>query len=160
MRLRAGGFLWLLAHDLRQSRRSFFAAFGKAGGVKIAAIMASVIVTLHLIAAGVVAGFAGIGPDGIAAWFAAGALATLTWMVAQGVTGAMRSIYARGDFDLLFASPISPLSVLASRALAIAAEGAASALLLLARASNAFAPRQNACPDSRVVGVTPLVGQK
>ena len=93
MRLKAGGFLWLLAHDLRQSARTFFSSFGKAGRVKIGVILASVIVTLHLIAAGVAAGFAGVGPDGLAAWFAAGALAALTWMVAQGVTGAMRSIY-------------------------------------------------------------------
>jgi len=130
--LKSGGFVWLLAHDLRQSRRSFFSAFGKAGGFKIGAMLASVIVALHLVAAGVVAGLGGVAPDGVAAWFAAGALATLTWMVAQGLTGAMRTIYARGDFDLLFASPIAPSAVLASRALAIAAEGAASALLLLA----------------------------
>ena len=100
---------------------------------KIALILAFVTALLHLIAAGVVLVIAPLGNDNaLRAWFAAGAFATLTWMIAQGMTGAMRSLYARGDFDLLFASPISPLVVLASRALAVAVEGAASSLLLIA----------------------------
>ena len=127
------GFFWLLAHDLRQSGRGFFSLFGAMRRWKIALILAVVIALLHLIAAGVVLALAPLGNDDtLRAWFAAGAFATLTWMVAQGMTGTMRSLYARGDFDLLFASPIAPLVVLTSRALAVAVEGAASSLLLIA----------------------------
>jgi len=130
--LKPGGFLWMLAHDLRQSRRGFLSAFGGMGGRKIAALLTLVTLALHVAAAGVVAWIGLLAPDRIAPWFAAGAFVTLTWMVAQGMNGALRTLYGRGDFDLLFASPISPLAVLGSRALAVAFEGAASSLLLLA----------------------------
>jgi ABC-2 type transport system permease protein len=126
------GFAWLLAHDLRQSWRGFLAVFGTMRLWKIVLILALVTALLHLIAAGVVLVIAPLRDDeALSGWFAAGAFATLTWMIAQGMTGAMRSLYARGDFDLLFASPISPLVVLAPRALAVAVEGAASSLLLI-----------------------------
>ena len=130
--LKPGGLLWLLAHDLRQSRRGFFAAFGGMGALKIAALLSAVVLALHAVAAGAVVALALVAPDKIASWFAAGAFVALTWMVAQGMNGALRTLYARGDFDLLFASPISPSPVLASRALSLALEGAASSLLLLA----------------------------
>ncbi len=127
-----GGFPWLLAHDLRQSRRGFLALFGGAGGVKVAANHTAAVLVLHAVAAGVVVALGRVAPESLAAWFAAGSLAILTWMVAQGMTGALRQLYARGDFDLLFASPVAAHAVLGARALAIALEGAASSLLLLA----------------------------
>jgi ABC-2 type transport system permease protein len=57
-------------------------------------------------------------------------------ILAQAMTSAMRMLYARADFELLFAAPVSPTVVLGSRALAIAFEGAATAALVLLPIAN------------------------
>ena len=136
MPLRPGSFPWLVAHDLRQSARNFEALFRGMSRFRIGLVLVSAIVALHGLAwpAALWLGAIEAEPGGagrIEAYAAAGALAILPWMIAQAMTGAMRSLYARGDFDLLFASPVSVFAVLGSRALAIAIEGAASGALLL-----------------------------
>ena len=76
------------------------------------------------------------GPDGKARlemWFAFGVAATLPMFIAQAMTSAMRTLYARGDLDLVFASPVSAMAVLGSRALAIAFEGAATGAMVSCR---------------------------
>jgi ABC-2 type transport system permease protein len=82
---------------------------------------------------------AGEGPDGNARlemWFAFGVAASLPLFVAQAMISAMRTLYARGDLDLLFASPVSAVVVLGSRALAIAFEGTATGAMVLLPIAN------------------------
>ena len=57
-------------------------------------------------------------------------------ILAQAMVSAMRMLYARADFELIFAAPVSPTVVLGSRALAIAFEGAATAALVLLPIAN------------------------
>ena len=65
-----------------------------------------------------------------------GVAVSLSMILAQAMVSAMRTLYARADFDLLFASPVSAHIVLGSRALAIAFEGAATAAILFLPLAN------------------------
>ncbi len=62
----------------------------------------------------------------------AGVVIVLPWMISQGLTGATRALYSRGDLDLLLSAPLPPHKILASRALAVAIEafGAVGLFLL------------------------------
>jgi len=63
---------------------------------------------------------------------AMGVVIILPWLFSQGLTGATRALYSRGDLDLLFSSPLPPWKILTSRALAVAIEsfGAVGLFLL------------------------------
>ncbi len=69
-------------------------------------------------------------------WVATGVVASLALIVSQAMISAMRALYSRGDFDLLFASPVSPYVVLGSRALAVAFEGVAFGALIVLPVAN------------------------
>ena len=142
-----GTFAWLLAHDLRISSRRFGDLFkGMNTGTKVL-LFGAAIVAFHLLAwpAAVWLGKieAGMGTStgkGSDAMFhaamAAGALFVLPWMVAQSLTAATRALYARGDLDLLLASPVSARAVLGARAVAIAFEAVSSVAIFLLPVAN------------------------
>ncbi len=138
---KAGSFAWFLRHDLRLSARNFAAQFPGRSRLKIALVLCGVAVAMHLAAwpaAHLLAAVAD-GPDGKARlemWFAFGVAATLPMFIAQAMTSAMRTLYARGDLDLVFASPVSAMAVLGSRALAIAFEGAATGAMVVLPIAN------------------------
>jgi ABC-2 type transport system permease protein len=144
MGLRAGSFPWLLANDLRLSARGFAAQFNNRSPLKVAVFVVAAAVGLHLAAwsAAQWLDSAEVGPGGEARvefWFASGVAMTLTLIVAQAMVSAMRILYARADFDLLFSSPVNATAVLGSRAFAVAFEGAATAAMLLLPLANAGA---------------------
>ena len=136
MKLRPGSFSWLAAHDLRQTWRGFDAALGGLTRAK-AAMLAGAVVALHALfwwglrRYGEVADDAALSP-----YIALGVLFVLPGIVAQAVTAATRALYAHGDLDLLFASPISARAVLGSKAVAIAANAIAWFAILLAPLAN------------------------
>ena len=134
-------FLWFLAHDLRLSIRAFNAQFRGLSRVQIIAILLGAIALAHALAWPVarqlqLAVQESAGPDQIETWVAAGVVVSLSMILAQAMVGAMRMLYARADFELIFAAPVSPTVVLGSRALAIAFEGAATAALVLLPIAN------------------------
>jgi ABC-2 type transport system permease protein len=69
-------------------------------------------------------------------WVAGGVVVSLSMILAQAMVSAMRMFYARADFELVLAAPVSPTVVLGSRALAIAFEAAATAGLVLLPIAN------------------------
>ena len=98
----------------------------------------------HLFAwpAGRLLGLAAEAPGGrerVVVWVAAGVVVSLSMILAQAMVAAMRALYARADFELVFAAPVSPTAVLGSRALAVAFEGAATAALVLLPIANVAA---------------------
>ena len=59
-----------------------------------------------------------------------------TWMVAQGLFGVTRTLYDRGDLDLLLGSPLPAARILAAKAAAIAASTLGSIGLLVIPLAN------------------------
>jgi ABC-2 type transport system permease protein len=144
MRWRTGSFPWLLAHDLRLSARNFAAQFSGRSRFRLAAFLIAVAVGVHLAAFSAAQWLDEVAkrPGGeaqVELWFAAGVAMTFSLIVAQSMVSAMRVLSSRGDFDLLFSSPVNATAVLGSRAFAIAFEGAATAAMLLLPLANAGA---------------------
>jgi ABC-2 type transport system permease protein len=137
--MKPGSWLWLAAHDLRQSWRGFEAALGGLTRGKSALLIAFVI-GLHGLFVwarwryGDILGDAALSP-----YVALGALFVLPGVIAQAVTAATRLLYTHGDLDLLLASPISARVVLGSKALAIAASAIAWFAILLLPLADVYA---------------------
>lgn len=135
-KLAPGSFPWLLAHDLRLSRRRFASMFsGMSTLVKIVVLIHAVVI-FHFLA-WPVARWIGVleASDNRAAFLllmAGGILFVLPWMIAQSLTSATRALYVRADLDLLLSSPVSTRGVLASRAFVIVTETVGSVLIFLA----------------------------
>ncbi len=141
MILQPGKLPWLLAHELRISWRGFAGMFGNAGMPVIAAMLVLGGTVLHLLAAAAVP-FLSPAFNGTAEGSAV--LATLlvcafTWMTAQGLFSASRTLYARGDLDLLLGSPMPARHVLAVKAIGIASGSFASIAMLALPVANAGA---------------------
>jgi ABC-2 type transport system permease protein len=129
-----GSFLWLAAHDLRQSWRGFDAAIGGLTRFK-AALLIAIFAAIHV---GFWWGLQFDGPDGalgednsLTRYIAFGVMFVLPGIVAQAMTATTRALYAHGDLELLFSSPVSARAVLGARALSIAANAIAWFAILL-----------------------------
>lgn len=70
-------------------------------------------------------------PPKVYPWVLLGQTFFLTLMVSAAVTAALEVLFTRGDLDLLLHSPVSPRTVLASRALGVTISAALAAALLL-----------------------------
>lgn len=146
MKLEPGSFLWLLRHDMRLGWRGFTDVFGRAGGWTIAlAILAGAIV-LHAIAWPVARWAAPFvhGEAGQNAAFIMVVTCSFTWMLAQSLFGSARTLYNRGDLDLLLGSPLPRSRVLAAKAAAIGAGSFSSLALLTLPVANAGAVADSA----------------
>jgi ABC-2 type transport system permease protein len=139
MRPRPGSFAWLAAHDLRQSWRGFDRAIGGLTRTKAAMLLAG-LAALHF---GFWQALRFHGPDGplahdsaLSRYIAVGVLFVLPGIVAQAMTATTRALYAHGDLELLFASPISARAVLGARALAIAGNAIAWFAIVLLPLAN------------------------
>lgn len=139
MKRRPGSFAWLAAHDLRQSWRGFDSAIGGLTRLK-AFLLIAALIGVHV---GFWLGLGFDGPDGplardssLSRYVAVGVLFVLPGIVAQAMTATTRALYAHGDLELLFASPVSTRAVLGARALAIAANAIAWFAILLLPLAN------------------------
>ncbi len=136
MKLQAGSWVWLAAHDLRQSWRGFEAALGGLTRAK-AAMLVCVILALHALFWWARRHYGEAVDDArLSPYIALGVLFVLPGVVAQAVTAATRTLYAHGDLDLLLASPVSARAVLGSKAVAIAANAIAWFAILLLPLAN------------------------
>ncbi len=123
MRLEPGSFPWLLAHDVRQNWRRFTGMFGAARPRTIAAVLLAGTGLLHLAAWPAV--------DWLSPYLHTAQTATtpvavflvcaFTWMIAQSLFGATRTLYDRGDLDLLLGSPLTARRIFAAKTAAITA---------------------------------------
>ncbi len=156
--LRPGSFGWLVAHDLRLGFLRTRAMFRDARPITLLLILLGVFAVFHLLAWPAAAWFVGARTDAAAGSMyypalACAALFVLPWLVAQALTNATRALYSHGDLDLLLASPISPRTILAARALAIALDGFLSVGIFLFPIVD-----MNACLDGwRWLAVYPAV---
>jgi ABC-2 type transport system permease protein len=136
MRPRTGSFVWLAAHDLRQSWRGFEATLGGLSRAK-AAMLVAVVLGLHALFWWGQRHFGDAADDArLSPYIALGVLFVLPGIVAQSVTAATRMLYAHGDLDLLFASPVSARAVLGAKAVAIAANAIAWFAIVLLPLAN------------------------
>ena len=138
---RASSFIWFLAHDLRLSIGAFDAQFRGLSRLQIVAICFGAVALTHALAWPVARYLQLVvqGPGGrehIEIWIAAGVVVSLCMILAQAMVSAMRMLYARADFELLFAAPVSATVVLGSRVLAIGLEAATPAAFVLLPIAN------------------------
>jgi ABC-2 type transport system permease protein len=126
-----GSTIWLLSHEMRLAWRSFFG--GKQGGRRTAALI--IVGLLFLVVAFPLAwAIRGLDPPvNTLTILIADVAATMIFslMLSQTLAGATDALYARGDLDLLFSSPLDPRKTLTVRFSALAAT-AFSAFALLA----------------------------
>lgn len=138
MRLAPGSFAWLLAHDVRLNWRGFTDMLGGAGPARVAAVVIGGALVLHALAYPVVLWLSPHvhGTEATAAPLVALLVCTFTWMIAQSLFATARTLYDRGDLDLLLGSPMSARSVVASKAAAIATSTFGSLALLTLPVAN------------------------
>ena len=136
-----GTFLWLVAHDMRLNLRRFVDMMGGAQGKlthHLGWLLAGGVVVLHLVAwpAALLIGphvhkaEASILPLAIAT------LSIFTWMIAQSLFATTRTLFDRGDLDLLLGAPLPAARILAAKAMAIAASTLGSIALLVLPIAN------------------------
>ena len=126
MSLKPGSFLWLIAHDMRLNWRGLtgmFTGAGAGGGRKAALILAAGAVLLHLMAWPLVRLVSPYIHDGVSSSLplVAAVGGVFTWMIAQSLFSATRTLYDRTDLDLLLGSPLPAARIVAAKTLAIAA---------------------------------------
>ena len=124
MRLTPGSFGWLVAHDLKLSWLRLRAMFGDRSPRVIVLVVVAVLAAFHALAWPIATWAFGaqVEPSTAHPGIALGVLFLLPWLTSQALTQFTRTLYTRGDLDLLLASPVSPRNVVASRALAVAIE--------------------------------------
>ncbi|MBB4198530.1 hypothetical protein CCR94_03685 [Rhodoblastus sphagnicola] len=123
----------LLRHDLTISWRRLCAFLRAKTNARGLVIVGAVVAALHVVAWPFATSLTQWAEsDGRVYLMALGMVIVLPWLFSQGLTGATRALYSRGDLDLLFSSPLSPRKILTSRALAVAIEsfGAVGLFLL------------------------------
>jgi ABC-2 type transport system permease protein len=140
MRAPPGSFLWLVARHLVVSWRRFGGMFRDLNFAMTLALIASAVFLFHLIALPAADWLGSLEADADPSRYhlalAAGVLLILSWVTAQALTNSTRALNANGELDLLLASPANPRSIVASRAVAIAAEAIASVAILAAPVIN------------------------
>ena len=132
----------LVRHDLLISWRRLCGFLRAGSTVKALALIGLALTALHLIAWP----FAGWllemeAKEGAAPLFGMGFVVVLPWLMSQGLTGATRALYSRGDLDLLLSAPLPPRKILAARAIAVAIENFGGIGMFLLPLANAAALR-------------------
>lgn len=137
-----GSFLWLVVHDVRLNWRRFADMMsdrpGSTATRKIMFLLACGALVLHGVAWPAVLLVEPYvhGPEAGAAPLAVAALCIFTWMIAQGLFATTRTLFDRGDLDLLLGSPLPATRILAAKATAIAASTLGSIALLVLPLAN------------------------
>ena len=143
---KAGSFVWLVAHDMRLNWRRFVDMFcGMAPHHALIIAIAGVLI-LHALAwpalPWLAAHVAGPATPPESRLLIGGALVCIaSWMTAQGLFAATRTLYDRGDLDLLLSSPQDPSRILAAKAIAIALSSLGSVAVLALPLANVGAWR-------------------
>lgn len=128
-----GSFLWLVAHDVRLNWRRFVDMMGGTSIRNLGALLACGVMVLHLVAWPAVPLVKPHvqGGDGSITPLAIAMLCIFTWMIAQGLFATTRTLFDRGDLDLLLGAPLPAARILAAKATAIAASTFGSIALLV-----------------------------
>ncbi len=127
---------WFARHELNLAWRDWLAmmtAGRRSRERKVAVVLVVLAAILHLIAYGMVAGFAGAGPDPdktVLIAVTGTMVIAFSMMLSQAMESVTRAFYARADLDLILSSPASSRRVFALRIGAIALTTTLMALLL------------------------------
>jgi ABC-2 type transport system permease protein len=138
MRPPPGSFLWLLAHDVRLNWRRFAELLGNAGALSLTTLFVAGTIILHLIAWPAFLWLAPLvhGNEATTTPIAIALFCIFTWMIAQGLFGTTRTLYDRGDLDLLLGAPLPAARILGAKAVSIAASTLGSIALLVLPLAN------------------------
>ena len=122
MRLSPGSFPWLLAHDIRLGWRGAGAMFGATSAPIIAGIVLLGGLVLHALAWPAVHWLQPFVHDADAshAPLVTIVACAFTWMLSQSLFSTARTLYSRGDLDLLLGSPMPARYVFAAKSASIA----------------------------------------
>ncbi len=141
---RPGSLAWLVIADLRLSRRRFadlFRGLGPRGRIVLVIAVAAIVhaialpIGMRVVAAGQPGGDAALLWGGVA-----GVLAfAMSWMTAQSLLNATRTLFVRSDLDLMLSAPLPPRRIAAARLASMAAENGAAAGVFLIPLANAAA---------------------
>uniref|UniRef100_UPI0035B36AEA hypothetical protein n=1 Tax=Rhodoblastus sp. TaxID=1962975 RepID=UPI0035B36AEA len=113
----------LIRHDLTISWRRMRAFLRAESNVRALVVLGLASAALHLCAWPLAGGLLSLAArDGAVTLNGLGFVIILPWLLSQGLTGATRALYSRGDLDLLLSAPLPPRRILASRACAVAIE--------------------------------------
>lgn len=147
--MQPGSFPWLVRHDVRMNWRRFIDMLGAGTPLRAMALAVLGGLVLHALAwpavphlAGYLAGEATTPESRL--MLGALLICVASWMTAQGLFGATRTLYDRGDLDLLLGSPLPPRRVLAAKATAIALSSLGSVAMLALPVVHVGALRQGA----------------
>lgn len=136
----AGSFLWLVRHDIGLSWREFSHMFAQLDATRGCLLAVAGAIALHLVAWPIAALLAQQVDDSMATGRTASIvtimLSVFAWMVAQGLIGASRALFARSDLELLLGSPLDAATVFGARALALATSTFGSVGLLVLPTAN------------------------
>lgn len=139
-----GSLGWLMAHDARLGARRFDDLLPSldARQRRIAVLLAAVV--LHLAAWPAARWIASAGKDpslnGLVFSGLGGLLAFAgSWMVAQSLLNVTRSLYVRGDLDLMLSAPMTARRVVSARMVGLAVENFGSAAFFLLPIAHALA---------------------
>jgi len=138
MRSAPGSFLWLVGHDVRLNWRRFADMLGGLGAFGLTGLFVGGGIALHLVGWPAVLWLDPlVHGDGASLMpLATAVFCIFTWMIAQGLFGVTRTLYDRGDLDLLLGSPLPASRVLAAKTAAIAASTLGSIALLVLPLAN------------------------
>ncbi len=141
MKLAPGTFLWLVAHDVRLNWRRVVDMMGGAHGKftrHLGWLLAGGVLVLHLVAwpAALLIGPHVHGAEAGVLPLAIATLSVFTWMIAQSLFATTRTLFDRGDLDLLLGAPLPAARILAAKAMAIAASTLGSIALLVLPIAN------------------------
>jgi len=131
-------FLWLVVHDMRLNWRRFVDMLGSTNTRTLGLLLACGVLLLHAVAwpAALLIGPHVHGTDATVTPLAIATLCVFTWMIAQGLFATTRTLFDRGDLDLLLGSPLPAARILAAKATAIAASTLGSIALLVLPLAN------------------------
>ncbi|MDZ4840735.1 MAG: hypothetical protein SH859_01130 [Hyphomicrobium aestuarii] len=145
MRPAPGTLLWLVANDMRLNWRMLGDVLVN-WPLSVRLMLAALIVTLMHVAAYGAFKFAARLPDtssdpsiGMPFDTSVGLMVLVgvfLWMVSQGLLGAARALYQRGELELLLTSPIAPWKPVAARAVSIAGSSLGSLAAFIIPAAN------------------------
>jgi ABC-2 type transport system permease protein len=150
LRPKAGSLLWLVLHEIRLTLRS---GKGRRG------VWIRIVLVLLYAAGGIAAGLAlrgtDLAPDADTYRIASAVLLTiLSFMAAQVVIAAQRTLYEAGDLDLLLSSPLPENRVLAAKTLGLAGGAATTFAYLILPAALPVA----LLAEPRLLAVVPMLG--
>ena len=143
--MRAGSLAWFARHEVSLAWRdwtSMMTAGKPSRGAAVAVALVLLAGFMHLLAYGMVAGYADVdATSGKAALVVMTGSALLSWslMLSQAMESVTRAFYARADLDLILSSPASSRQIFALRISAIAISTILMALLITAPFINVLA---------------------